>query len=141
MRDGRTCCPFIIARLWNAHSVERTTQSLTHIYDNPITPRSRANVCRYIHIAAKGIYRCLILDRVEIFQISQCQERALGKRIYIINVCFPPASPLTGALQSGLHGKVTTLIAIQQTKMSFFEQVGTYRNLFIILQHKCNHDY
>ncbi len=82
-RESRTCCPFHNRRLWYCPSSlnEQTCRSLTQ---NMPCVRIHGALAQesdgIVHIHISHLPFAAFLTKIEIYQISDCQERASSKR-------------------------------------------------------------
>lgn len=117
-----TSCPSHVPRLWYAH-LSRTSNhaeaSRRYEYSDTM-PQTRHNA-RYIHIH-KASTGAPILTEIEIYQISERQERASSKRFSLClviadirnNMPTHPHDP--PALRGSLRGKYSEFLSHRQKK-------------------------
>lgn len=81
MRESHTFARSAFSGPGIANLGERTTQRPHAEYDYTLMSIASGNTHHVKNTYPIGIYCCLILDRdKEIFQVSECQERALSIR-------------------------------------------------------------
>ena len=112
MREYRIWCPSHTLRLWNAHLCKNgqrrglTQDMLIHLPTDAFNIR-RQDLIKHIHI--RRLPLSLSWQRLEIFQISECQERASINASINNNVLQPPPSLAhTGPLPDSMHCKFKT---------------------------------
>ncbi len=136
MRESRTCCPSRYQRLWYAY-LSRTSkhaEASRRICDirPKRTRRSRAaHSAEYIHIHISHLPLAAILTEIEIYQISDSQERASSKRFHY--VCRPTriARDRASALRSAI-AKITTNFQICNSNFFLQQQCSTDKSVGIL---------
>ena len=120
----RTCCPSHSSRLWYCPSQlnEQTCRASRRIwYVNSQCLRIVSLLTRITHSHWHLLFASFLTE-IEIFQISECQERASSKRFPKCLCRIPPALPTTGLCSGGRHGKFKNIfLFLQNNRLNFIE--------------------